>query len=89
MDLRQYLSANHPLVLKEYEMYERRDRIPAIGSIVATLGSFGFQEPNTRMKVVGYRSDNRIVLEDAWTSGYTISKENWYRQVYVVEEAQV
>ena len=89
MDLREYLAENRPLVLKEFEMYERRDQLPRILGYVRTIRSFNGLCPDTPLRVIGYRrEDNRIILEDALGRGYTISKEFWYQEVYVVEESK-
>lgn len=88
MDLHEFLSAHHPLVLREYQMYERRDKPPAVGSIVATLFSMfaGALPRNTQAHVIGYL-DHRIRLQDRETGfEFTVSKEFWWQEVYIVEE---
>jgi hypothetical protein len=90
MDLRGYLASNHPLVLKEWEMYQRRNRLPTVGSIVATLFNMfaGALPRNTQAHVIGYL-DHRIRLQDRETGfEFTVSKEFWWQEVYIVEESQ-
>lgn len=89
MDLCDFLSQHHPLVLKEWEMYERRDQPPAVGSIVATLYDrfAGALPSGTHAQVVGRRM-YRIFLECLYTGfQFHVSEARWWQEVYIVEEA--